>query len=253
MFETVVPETVAPRSRKVFYETLPISIVAHAIIGGAIVASTIWEIEFPASSPALYAPYQLAAAPPPPPPPPPPARSQVVQQVKMARMPEVAPTIIPDVIPEVLPAVETDSEGMEEGVEGGIAGGYLGGVVGGVIGGILTDDMVVPKVEPPAVLQVARDADLPIDIIDRRYPDYPSLALMRGWEDQLVVRYVIGKDGRVNDVRILEPPEREQFGRAALRRIREWRFRPYRDENGSLKEVVHELTVQFRIISKKAS
>lgn len=42
-------------------------------------------------------------------------------------------------------------------------------------------------------------------------------------------------------------PEREEFARVTLAVIRRWRFHPYHDENGEPKEVVHELTVEFRV------
>ena len=70
------------------------------------------------------------------------------------------------------------------------------------------------------------------------------------WEDTLVVRYTIGKDGRVKTVEVIKPPERSEFTREALGKIRHWRFHPYIGENGEPKEVTHELTVEFRIVRK---
>ncbi|HKR64367.1 MAG TPA: energy transducer TonB, partial [Thermoanaerobaculia bacterium] len=83
--------------------------------------------------------------------------------------------------------------------------------------------------------------------ISQDFPPYPEYALSRGWQDQLVVRYLIGKDGRVKEVTVIEPPERSEFTRVALSTIRHWRFHPFRDEKGEPKEVMHELTVQFKI------
>ena len=163
-------------------------------------------------------------------------------------MPIVAPTIIPDFIPEVtnevyaevpeLPLAE--GAGEEGGVEGGIEGGELGGEVGGSEGGL-------PTAPAPEVIEVKRDAPLPVGAISQEYPGYPDFALKRNWEDVLVVRYTIGKDGRVREVIILQPPDREEFARETIGKIRHWRFHPYRDERGQAKEVVHELTVEFKI------
>ncbi|HKO55317.1 MAG TPA: hypothetical protein VJ276_05525, partial [Thermoanaerobaculia bacterium] len=40
MFETVVPESFAKKSRRIFYETLPVSVALHAIVvAGCLVAA----------------------------------------------------------------------------------------------------------------------------------------------------------------------------------------------------------------------
>ena len=67
-----------------------------------------------------------------------------------------------------------------------------------------------------------------------------------------MVRYVIGKDGRVKEVKVIQPPNHDDFARAAVRAIRSWRFHPFHDPaNGDVKEVAHELTVQFRIARRR--
>ena len=257
MFESVVPERVAPRSRRLFYEMLPVSVAIHLLAAGSIMASTLWTVVFPTQSPAMVASYHIISTPPPPPPPPPPPavrRAPVVPGARAVpvKMPLVAPTIIPDFIPEVVeeapyvempePAVASDS-GQEGGVEGGIEGGELGGEIGGTIGGL-------PSLPEPEVIEVKRDAPLPMGAISQEFPAYPEFAWKRMWEDTLIVRYTIGKDGRVTDVIVLTPPEREEFTRATVSKIRQWRFHPYIGENGEPKEVTHELTVEFRIVRK---
>ncbi len=256
MFETVVPERVAPRSRKLFYEMLPISIAMHALAAASVMASSLGTVVFPETAPRMYASYQLTATPPPPPPPPPPptVRNTPVNPHARAvpvKMPLVAPTIIPDLIPEVVEevpyeevpqtpvAVDTIGGGVEGGVEGGEAGGEIGGDVGGL-----------PKAPKPEVIEVPRDAPLPMGAISQEYPPYPEFAFKRMWEDTLVVRYRVGKDGRVKEVEVITPPEREEFTRVTVSKIRQWRFHPYIGENGEPKEVTHELTVEFRIVRK---
>jgi TonB family protein len=100
--------------------------------------------------------------------------------------------------------------------------------------------------------EVKRDAPLPVGAISQEFPAYPEYALKRNWEDVLVVRYLIGKSGRVKDVIVLQPPKREEFTRETVSKIRRWRFHPYRDENGQPKEVAHELTVVFNIVRPKS-
>jgi periplasmic protein TonB len=169
-------------------------------------------------------------------------------------MPDVAPTVIPDAIPEVIPdapAVENVTT-FTGGVEGGIEGGVEGGVLGGTIGGVITEDTPPkpPPLPPGAPIEVARDAPLPVEMLNKDLPTYPMMAQIRNWEDQLVIRYVIGKDGRVKDVKVLQPPQHATFQKATLDRVWKWRFKPYVGEDGEAREVSHELTVEFRLIRK---
>lgn len=261
MFETVVPETAAPRSRKLFYETLPISVGLHALAVGAVIVAGVWTVVLPEQPPKLYAMYQLAATPPPPPPPPPPpvVKARVVSQVRAVpvKMPFVAPTVIPDEIPIVteepvaeMPEMPVAEENASDGgVEGGIQGGDVGGQIGGVIGGVAPP----PPPQDPNRIEVQRDTPLPVGAISQEFPDYPEFAQRRMWEDTLVVRYIIDKKGRVKEVSVLTPPEREEFTRATVSKIKQWRFHPYRDADGNPKEVAHELTVNFTIVRKTAA
>jgi protein TonB len=255
MFETVAPEKFAPRSRKLFYETLPLSIAFHALIGGAAVLATTWRVVFPGHTPPMIALYRLEAVPTPPPPPPPPAappkRVQTLQPV--VKMPEnVAPSIIPEQVPDLTqppPSVEF-TEGIEGGIEGGIetgivggsptgvAGGEVGGVEGGTIGGIVD--------QPADTVIVKRDMPLPTAPMSMVFPRYPEEARVRGWEDTVVVRYVIGTNGRVRDIMVLSKPERELFEKITLKAIRNWRFKPL-IKDGVPQEIVHELTIYYRL------
>lgn len=251
MFETVVPEITARRSRKLLYETLPLSLAVHALALATALAVNLWTVAFPQQSPKLFAAYSLTATPPPPPPPPPPPKpaGEIQPRPVVAKMPLVAPAFIPDEIPVVTaplpdddptPPAAASSEGVEGGIEGGVAGGLIGGVIGGTLGGLL-------DAPAPEVIEIRRDDPLPMGAISQEFPAYPEFARSRGIEDTLVVRYVIGKDGRIKNVSVIKPPQIEDFTRATLGTIRHWRFHPFRDEKGEPREVVHELTVEFRI------
>jgi periplasmic protein TonB len=253
MFETSRPQD-PKRTRLFFLELLPVSLVFHGCILAAVILASIWNVTFPSQSPKMFMAFQLADSPPPPPPPPPPPAARPRSMVKpVVKPPEeiVAPTVVPDEIPVVeneAPPPEEEAA-VEGGVEGGIAGGEIGGVVGGVEGS------VVPPVPPPPPppsdgrVHIARDEPLELTILSQPHPTYPSRAASQGWEDRVVVRYVIGKDGRVKDVKIIEPPTRKDFEEPTLRAIRMWRFRPFVQE-GKRVEVVHELTVFYRLVAK---
>jgi protein TonB len=248
MFETSRPQT---RGRRLFYELLPVSLAVHAAVATALLIAAVWNVTFPTASPKLYLAFQISAPPPPPPPPPPPAAARPQPTTPNVRPPDeiVAPTIIPDVIPvvenEPPPRVEIVEGAVEGGVEGGIEGGVVGGIIGGVLGGVLDDGPPPPP--PDGRIHIPRDKPLRMPVLSQLYPIYPSVAVRQGWEDTLVVRYVIGKDGRVKEVTIIQPPSRKEFEKPTISAIRMWRFRPMR-EDGEAKEVVHELTVNYRLM-----
>jgi TonB family protein len=129
------------------------------------------------------------------------------------------------------------------GVEGGVEGGEAGGDIGGTIASV--------PLPAPRVLEVKRDEPLPMGAIDQEFPVYPEFFRTRGIQDSLVVRYLIGKDGRIEEVSIVRAPEHADFARETIAKIKHWRFHPYRDANGDPKEVSHELTVVFKIARRK--
>jgi protein TonB len=258
MFETVAPETFFPRSRKVFYESLPLSILVHAVVIGAFMGVGLWKVTFPDQTPKMITLYTLAAEPTPPPPPPPPAAPrrvvQQVQPVPVMPMEDMAPTIIPDEVPLVLPSADLADIGpTPTGIAGGVEGGIEGGVVGGVVEGT-SDGMVggtvgsiaIADVAPPDTVIIKRDQPLPMRAMSQVYPQYPEEARIRGQQDMLLVRYIIGKNGRVREVIVLQKPQREIFEQTAVRALRQWRFKPY-VKDGVPQEVIHELTIYFKL------
>lgn len=260
MFETVAPDAFAKRDRHVFYETLPASVAIHAAAAAAIAAIAIAHIVFPLQPPRLIVGYIATGLgePVPPPPPaaaltPPDAKKPVPKlqtPATVALVPaDVAPTIIPDTVPDDVPmpspirlisaSIEklAPSAGIQGGVSDGVVSGSRGGTPGGVIGGIIGGDGRV---------HFERDANLPLFVEDRPYPEYPKKCADNHWEDTVIVKYVIGKDGHVREVNITQRPYRKEFEASTLAAISRWRFRPLIID-GEAMEVVHELTVYFRL------
>lgn len=254
MFETVAPVAAARRSRSALYEALTFSLFVHAAAGLFMLGSNLWQVSFPAQSPPFNVAFVLEAPEPPPPPPPPkPKLAEPEQKAAVAplKAPEafVAPTVIPDTIPVVKPEAFTPVAlavpdgvigGSPEGEDTGRLGGTKGGGEGGVIGS------VVPPPPDDGRVHFSRDEKLPLISVQQDYPDYPETARKHGWEDELVVRYVIGKNGRVKEVTVIEPPSRDLFIEGTLEAIRSWRFRPF-VKDGQRQEVVHELTIYYRL------
>lgn len=259
MFETVVPESFAKKSKRLVYETLPLSIAIHVLAIGGIFIAHIWQVIFPVDAPRLMVSYNLTEIPPPPPPPPPPAppkaQATPVQPVQHVEPKEiVAPTVIPDAIPivEETPRVVAEVQGVPGGVEGGIEGGVVGGAVGGVVGGDVggVDGGVIGGIVgnplPTDRVIIERDKPLPMFPMSQTYPAYPEQARLRRIEDELVVRYVIGKNGKIKDVTVIQNAKNKVFDEAAVKAIKYWRFKPM-IKNGEAVEVQHELTVFFRL------
>jgi len=262
MFETVSPDAFVKRQRWVLYESLPMSIGIHAVAVGVVFFVALVRTQFPIEPPRLITSYSLAE--PPPPPPPPPAaitKAQPVQPHITQVIPpdkEVAPTVIPETIPVIQPittlaAIEplkAPDTGVVGGVEGGITGGVIGGdpiagVPGGVIGGT-PKGILGGFLGEDGRVHFGRNQALPLYVERQDYPEYPEWGRIRGYEDQVVIRYIIGKDGRVKELSVLEHPERKMFESPAVEAIKQWRFRPLLVE-GEAREVVHELVVYFRL------
>jgi TonB family protein len=265
MFETVVPELVGRPSRRVFYETLPVSLAAHALAIGGILMASSWEVAFPSQSPRMTLAYSLISLPEPPPPPPPPPAPQPAAVVKPQALPKpappppaltaiVAPTVIPDFIPqadEAPPAppaaveaplvVEAAPHAAQAGDSKGIPGGDLLGKKFGAPGGIVFAE--------DGKVHVDRSVKLPLTEIEKGYPTYPDFAKKERLEDACVIRYTIGKNGRVIDVALIERAKDERFETISLDVIRRWRFRPMKVD-GQAVEVIHEVEFFYQFTQR---
>lgn len=256
MFETVAPAAFQTRSRRVFFETLPISIAVHVIGVSALVANVLWNVAFPTQSPKMFVAYNLTQVPDPPPPPPPLARPAPVNPEPPSPPPTppaqvVAPTIIPDKIPDVVPpepdppappvaapvAAPTAPVSSEKGVVAGQPGGSSHPLA--TVGGITFGD--------DGRMYVDRKVKMPLQEIDHNYPHYPDGARKKKLEGTCVVRYTIGKNGRVIDIAILDHAKDPMFDEETLNTVRSWRYRPMMVD-GKPVEVVHELEVNYEFI-----
>ena len=83
--------------------------------------------------------------------------------------------------------------------------------------------------------------------VEKDYPHYPEGARKRHLEDTCVVRYTIGKNGRVIDVAVIEHAKEAMFDDETLNTVRKWRFRPL-TINGQPVEVVHEVEVYYQFM-----
>lgn len=263
MFETVAPETFRPRNRRVFYETLPISLAVHVVGIGAAFASMIWNVVLPTQSPKMIVAYSLTQVPDPPPPPPPPPKPEKPKPFltlpKLAPPPAaaptqiVAPTVIPDTIPEVVPpqtapppppppvAAAAPAVADATGVPNGMTGGQPGGTghTLGTAGGITFGE--------DGRVYVDRTVKLPLKEVEHDFPHYPDDARKKHLEGTCVVRYTVGKNGRIINITILNHAIDPMFDEETLNTVRSWRYRPMM-MNGKPVEVVHEVEVNYQYV-----
>jgi len=262
MFETVAPDAFSRRDRHVFYETLPASIAIHGIAAAVVAISIAAHVTLPTEPPKLLVAYLASELrePVPPPPPPPPAAKQADAPKADAKLEtsapvaltpiDLAPATIPDEITEMprpsairLVSASVDKfvpaggGGVSGGVGGGVAGGTVGGTPGGIGGGVLGGDGRV---------HFERDARLPLYAEAHPYPEYPDICINTRQEGTVVIKYVIGRNGQVTEASITSHGARKEFDESTLEAIRKWKFRPLLVD-GEAMEVVHELTVYFKL------
>ncbi|HYS53337.1 MAG TPA: energy transducer TonB [Thermoanaerobaculia bacterium] len=219
MFETVAP---GARSKRLAYETLPVSLVLHIAGVGVAALLVIWEVVFPTHSPRVTQAYVLVTSLDPPlpasmrPPEAPPKPIQLSNRPQYNPNLLVAPPAIPDTIPPMslnrspsilTPAAKTTVSVKEPGgVEGGVVGGASQGVAGGM------------PVEEDGRVHFGRDKPIPLFT-----------------------------DGWIKELDVLEHSKRPAFDDATVKALREWRFKPLVLEGRAI-EVVHELTVFYQLV-----
>lgn len=265
MFESVIPEVVVRRSRRILYETLPVSLVAHAAAIVGIGVSSIWNVAFPAQSPRMTVAYSLTRLPDPPPPPqPPPAAQPAAKVVKAKILPRpappptigniVAPTVIPDLIPQVVeappaPPVPVEAPAVVEQSPHAVAGGDAKGTPEGVLTGKKFGTVGGIVFAEDGRVHVDRHEKLPLKVLEQEFPSYPDAAKKDRLEGACVIRYTIGTNGRVIDVAVIEHAKHEMFETASLDVVRRWRFRPMM-VNKKAVEVVHEVEFFYQFTQR---
>lgn len=191
-------------------------------------------------------------APPPPPPPPPPAGAPSTARRVEPKTPVKSELEVPVKIPqkvamvhENLPqsdqmAAAPSTGGVVGGVPGGVEGGTVGGIVGGVLGGA---GAAVPKLATPNRVKVSSGVTQGL-LTKQVKPEYPPLARSAHIEGAVVLQAVIGKDGKVKNVRVISG--HPMLSQAAEKAVKEWEYKPY-VLNGQPVEIDTNITVNFRL------
>jgi periplasmic protein TonB len=218
--------------------TVLLSVLAHTVIGAALVAVPLMATDALPAPQAMLA-FAMPAAPPPPPPPPPQVPAAVRRQApEPASHPDAAPLSAPDEIrPEGPSAFVPPISGVPGGVEGGLPSGPLGGV--------MVEAPVAPplRATAPEPLRVGGAIKAPRKV-RHVSPVYPAIAQSAHVEGIVIIDATIGADGRVQDAHVRRG--HPLLDQAALDAVRQWTFTPTL-LNGVPVPVIMTVTVRFTL------
>jgi protein TonB len=197
---------------------------------------------------------EVLRAPLPPPPPPSSLGTQTsrsaprrVTSEEILREPPSIPQNIAQIHDESLPPAQFPSTSI--GVPGAIYDGQSGAVLDHVLQGILGN----PPAQPPPPQRLRPNPAQPLRmggiviaarIVYQPKPEYPELARMTRVEGAVEFEAVIGKDGTIEQLKVLKG--HPLLVKAALEAVRQWRYQPTL-LNGEPVEVITEITVNFKL------
>ena len=113
-------------------------------------------------------------------------------------------------------------------------------------GPYLGDFAAAPKAAPAPAPNNAPMLDNEVVPLVRIPPKYPRVASRRGIEGVVTVTFIITKDGRVRDPKVIKAEPASVFNDAALRAILKWKFKPkYVDGQAVERQATQE--IEFKL------
>jgi len=172
-------------------------------------------------------------------------RAITVVQSNLADNVLIAPTVFPRHIADINettapPQVDYDAVGVVGSTGTGVRDGILNSIAGAGSRNVLPP----PPPPVPSERQFRTSHMLEGNLIRRVEPAYPSLARSARIQGQVVLSAVIGKDGAIENLRVLSG--HPMLVGAAVDAVRQWRYRPY-ILNGDAIEVETQITVNFHL------
>jgi periplasmic protein TonB len=154
----------------------------------------------------------------------------------------MTPSQIPDAIAHLN---ETDLTPPQLPGDGGVQGGTgLPGAANGVFGSVGTAASLPILAPPPALRPPHISHMMEGNLIYRVQPDYPQLARQARIQGTVLLRAVISREGRIENLQVLSG--HPMLVQAALAAVRQWRYRPYL-LNDQPVEVETQVTVNFSL------
>ncbi|ABF91400.1 ferric siderophore transporter, periplasmic energy transduction protein TonB [Myxococcus xanthus DK 1622] len=175
-------------------------------------------------------PPPVVEAKPPPPPPPPPKPKLAPKPAPPAAAkapPPAAPTVAPApiVVPKEVPLEKPPEAATETVAAAPIAVGGTGALVpGGVVGGVPGGDTLAGGGGRVAPINLPESGTPPEPLSSNLTPEYPSEARSKGLEGMVILKGVVGVDGRVSQLKVMRGDE--PFASAAMAAAKTWRFKP---------------------------
>ena len=186
----------------------------------------------------------VAPTPPPAPPPPSPVRNVRETTSNMSREGQIiAPRSVPR---EILQVDETGAPPPVDLGGLGVSGGTGDPMArSGVFGSIWGPGVVLPPPPPPPSAHPPRVSHMMEgNLIYRVQPQYPPLARQARVQGIVVLRAVISRDGKIENLQILSG--HPLLVKSAMEAVRQWRYRPYYLNNEPV-EVETQVTVNFTL------
>lgn len=178
---------------------------------------------------------------PPPPPSAPASRSVAIASNRSGALSDAL--VVPSEIPKSIGMVRTERTAPGT-PPSGIAGDILGSVPEnsiGIVNSLLRPATpVLPRLAPQKVRVSSGVAEGML--IHQVKPPYPAAAKMARVEGSVALQAVIGKDGSIQDLRVISG--HPLLTSAALEAVKQWRYKPYY-LNGEPVEVETQIVVNF--------
>jgi len=188
-----------------------------------------------------------------PPPPGPPPGQAVRRQVPPTHHVDVDALLAPPRIPQNIVMIDDRREQPDDGGGKGVIGGLPAGSPNGRLDGVIGSMLAGREAPPPPPVAVAQPKVQRIHLaselvaakgVYQPKPAYPPLAMMARVQGTVVLQAIIGKDGTVQDLKVLSG--HALLVRAAVDAVSTWRYQPTL-LNSEPVEVQTEVDVIFRL------
>jgi periplasmic protein TonB len=130
----------------------------------------------------------------------------------------------------------------------GMVGVVPGGVPGGVANSVITE---IARATPPVMVKPVSSQKLRVSsgvaagmLVHQVKPQYPPIAVQARIQGTVVLQAVIGKDGRIQELRLVSG--HPMLAPAAIEAVKQWRYRPYL-LNSEPVEVDTQINVNFTL------
>jgi protein TonB len=237
--------------------TVPLAILGKLMIVGILVLVPLVYVQI-LPAPELISRLTLPPLPPPPPPPPPPPLAAHPRAPKtVARKFDPSKLTAPATIPPKVTILSESGPALSEppaigGVPGGVPGGAVGGTLGGILGSVTATATAPPPPQTPVAppqpatpsrIRVGGEVEAGL-LIHEVKPVYPPLARGARVAGTVMLKAVIGRDGKVEKLNVVSG--NQLLVSSALEAVKQWVYK-LTFLKGQAVEVDTEIVVHFTL------